>query len=183
MSEPISSAVGAQLQDILLPSQLEQGWPAPGWWLLGSVIALLIITLVYLVLRYRQLTAAKREALSQVDAIEHMADLDQLLKQAALAYFPRSRVAGLHGQAWLDFLNKSLNQSLDQAAEQPSMFDAEQWLNQRYRPEPQLCSPEQRASAKRWLSKALPPQGIRQLLLPIVKPAITARPVKERRHD
>lgn len=179
MSEPISSPVGAQLQDILLPNQLEQGWPAPGWWLLGSLIALLIIALVYLILRYRQLTAAKREALSQVDAIEHMADLDQLLKQAALAYFPRSRVAGLHGQAWLDFLN----QSLSQAAQQPRVFDAEQWLNQRYRPEPQPCSPEQRASAKRWLSKALPPQGIRQLLLPVGKPAIGARPAKERRHD
>lgn len=107
----------AQLRDIHLPDPVGW-WPmAPGWWMLIAIsIAVLTVLLWWL---WRRIVAAraKKEALRllklyEQQSLEEMnsaricARVSELLRRVALAYFPREHVAALHGQEWIDFLNK-----------------------------------------------------------------------------
>ena len=108
----------AQLRDIRMPSPI--GWwpPAPGWFVLGFVLVLLVcFAAVWGGWRYRH-GKAKREALKLLEEyfVEHQknansslcsARISELLKRVALAYFPRDLVAGLQGEEWLLFLNQT----------------------------------------------------------------------------
>lgn len=89
------------------------GWwpPAPGWWLLAG---LLLVTL-WLAWWYYRRFALRRAALTELRQLERVepddtrlsAGVNQLLRRVALACFPRSQVAGLSGEAWLQFLDSS----------------------------------------------------------------------------
>jgi hypothetical protein len=106
----------AQLKDIHMPASIGW-WPlAPGWYLLGLLIILIVLSVFLGGLRYYHQNRAKRQALSvleryQKDYLNHAnsqltaARLSELLKRVALVYYPRTRVASLQGQAWVDFLN------------------------------------------------------------------------------
>ena len=114
---PNSSAL-AQLKDIHLPEPISW-WPlAPGWYLL-IVVGLSGLGLVlFLLYRWHARGRAKRQALKLLqiyqdqykrheNSQETSAKINELLRRVALVYFPRVNVAGLHGEAWLDFLNGS----------------------------------------------------------------------------
>ncbi|WP_462322594.1 DUF4381 domain-containing protein [Halochromatium sp.] len=98
-------------------------WPlAPGWWLLLA----LIVVIVALVWHYRRAGGflprlpllqigdwrwdARRQLQRLRRAPRHasvkarLAELSELLKRIAMARHGRSTCAGLHGQAWLDWL-------------------------------------------------------------------------------
>lgn len=108
------------LRDLHLPEAVGW-WPlAPGWWFL---IALAVAGLVYLLyrqfLRWRR-NAARRAALSELSdlrrAYEAGADapslaraLSTLLRRGMLAYAPRSEMAGLTGERWLEWLDSGLD--------------------------------------------------------------------------
>lgn len=109
------------LRDLHLPEAIGW-WPlAPGWWV---VIALAVVVLVYLLrlyLRKHARGAARRYALRQLntltadfekhrDAVEFSSRLSELLRRTMLAYAPRSEVAGLTGNAWLEWLDRDLDQ-------------------------------------------------------------------------
>ena len=115
------------LRDLHLPEPISW-WPlAPGWWLL---IALAIVGLVYLsriYLRARARGAARRHALRQLDALtaefEQHRDavalsggISELLRRTMLAYAPRKEIAGLTGDAWLEWLDRDLDQPRFQTA-------------------------------------------------------------------
>lgn len=108
------------LRDLHLPEAV--GWwpPAPGWWLL---LALLLAPAVYGLLSawraYRR-NAPRRAALAELGQLHEAwaADHDvaalgvgisQLLRRAMLAYAPRAEVAGLTGKAWLEWLDRGLD--------------------------------------------------------------------------
>lgn len=99
-------------------------WPlAPGWWLTG----LALITAFALFRRYRLLTVLlptvpmirlgdwRWDALHQLRSLrrkpksvtdkERLAALAELLKRIAMARHGRSACAGLHGEAWLEWLS------------------------------------------------------------------------------
>lgn len=110
-----------QLRDIHLPPPV--GWwpPAPGWWAL--LFLLLTTTVVALIWwqkfrkknRYRRLALQQLDALraqwqQQRDDIRLVQSINQLLKQTALAAYPRQRVAALNGADWLLFLDSGLKQ-------------------------------------------------------------------------
>ncbi|HEY0342767.1 MAG TPA: DUF4381 domain-containing protein [Steroidobacteraceae bacterium] len=88
------------------------GWwpPAPGWWGLAVIGALLAIALVWWVRDPRR--ALRRAALRQLRLIRGSdADgaavaraIQNLLRRYALAVFERERVAKLTGEAWLEFV-------------------------------------------------------------------------------
>lgn len=109
------------LRDLHLPEAVGW-WPlAPGWWVL---IALLVVGLGFLLrawLRTRARGAARRYALKELHAIERQyeerrnpvefgANLSELLRRTMLAYAPRHDVAGLTGDAWLQWLDQGLAQ-------------------------------------------------------------------------
>ena len=110
------------IRDLHLPDAIGW-WPlAPGWWVLA---ALLLGVLAWLAARYaahRRRGAARRYALRQLEAISaaYAADGDavalgaaasELLRRTMLAYAPRADVAGLTGEAWLEFLDRDLDRS------------------------------------------------------------------------
>jgi hypothetical protein len=111
------------LRDLHLPEAVGW-WPlAPGWWVL---IALAVIALAFAVRgwwRVRARGAARRFALRQLKDIEREfeqhknpvafgANLSALLRRTMLAYAPRQDVAGLTGEAWLEWLDQGLAKPL-----------------------------------------------------------------------
>lgn len=99
-------------------------WPlAPGWWVLGALLALGCGLLVRSSLRRRAYTAARRKALRQLEESRSAyayhgnpvtlgAELSELLRRTMLAYAPRAEVAGLTGDAWLEWLDRDLDRPL-----------------------------------------------------------------------
>lgn len=109
----------ANLRDLALPPPISWWPPAIGWWILAAgALAVAIILLVKAVRRYRA-AAYRREAERELAAIEtaiaadfsggrHLAgNVSELLKRTALAAFPREEVAGLTGEAWMRFLDRT----------------------------------------------------------------------------
>lgn len=91
-------------------------WPlAWGWWL---CIIIGVIALSYLsrllfrkIKQHRASKQAQHEAKQQLKAMAQttqLGDINELLRKAALSYFPRQQVAGLTGQRWLSFLDQQL---------------------------------------------------------------------------
>lgn len=101
------------LRDIHPPGTPGLWPPAPGWWV---VLTLLVATLAALgtrVWRAHRARARRRRILAELAAIgarvqgvELAAAVSALLKRVALTRFHRAEVAPLTGRAWLDFLDR-----------------------------------------------------------------------------
>ena len=108
----------AGLIDIPLPPPVS---PWPQTWASRIAIVTLIGAAVAALLwfvHYWRSNCYRREALSELDRIEHAfaaqatpkelaAQLSALVRRTALAVFPRERIAPLAGPAWLAFLDDS----------------------------------------------------------------------------
>lgn len=103
----------AQLRDIHLPDAISF-WPlAPGWWIVGLLLILLLLVVCNFLYR------SKKRNRYRVLAVRELANLDQyfgqpalylqhlnhLLKQTALATESTTDIAALSGNEWLDFLD------------------------------------------------------------------------------
>ncbi|EGV16397.1 DUF4381 domain-containing protein [Thiocapsa marina] len=107
----------AQLRDWHLPDPIQWWPPAPGWWISAAVLlAVLFWVAGARWRRHRRRGAAARSALRELAALRaavrtdgdtraFVAALSRLLRRFALARFPREKVAGLTGDAWLAFLD------------------------------------------------------------------------------
>jgi hypothetical protein len=105
------------LRDIHLPPAAPFWPPAPGWWVLGVVLLLLLAWACTVAWRRRRLQRQRRRILDELAALEtdftrersseRLARISLLLRRIALARYPRERVAGLTGMAWLRFLDES----------------------------------------------------------------------------
>lgn len=112
-----ASTASLQLRDIHLPAAAPFWPPAPGWWVLAAVILLLLAWAGAVAWRRRRLERARRRILDALAALEadlarersseRLAAISLLLRRLALSRFPRERVAGLTGIAWLRFLDES----------------------------------------------------------------------------
>ncbi|WAR44788.1 DUF4381 domain-containing protein [Methylomonas rapida] len=103
------------LRDIHLPESIDWWPPAPGWWLLPIVLVLLIAGLRYLYKRLTQKTALKSaQALlkslrsNHADQLQTLTELSALLRRTAISIDQSGDVAGLHGQAWLEYLDRAM---------------------------------------------------------------------------
>ena len=91
--------------------------PAPGWWVLASVVlAVLVFAGVRLYRRHRLRRQRKRilAELQRLDREELQRDtaafttaVSTLLRRVALMRYPRRRVAPLSGEEWLRFLDQT----------------------------------------------------------------------------
>jgi hypothetical protein len=109
------------LRDLHLPDPV--GWwpPAPGWWVLFGLVALAILFVLYRAWVRWRMNAARRIALAELARLEGSwrnapnpvllaTRLSELLRRTMLAYAPRKDVAGLTGQAWLQWLDRGLDE-------------------------------------------------------------------------
>lgn len=119
----------SQLADIHLPAEVSYWPPAPGWWVLA---VLMLIALVYLAYKLR-IQAQHRKicqyALAELDRcmeeytaaestapdtrlLRYVNAVNSVLRRVALVHFPNADVAGLGGQAWVDFIRQKGDSSL-----------------------------------------------------------------------
>lgn len=108
----------AQLKDIHLPEPIGW-WPlAPGWYVLMAILLVIVIGFIYLDHKRRLHARAKNQALKLLAVYKQQyeqenntqatsARISELLRRVALVYFPRSEVASIHGDDWIQFLNKT----------------------------------------------------------------------------
>ncbi len=161
MATPTSNTL--PLADIHLHSAPGM-WPlAWGWWLVIAATLALIIAIVIGLRARAKKTRAQKEALQALNTVTSLADMNALLKRAALSYFDREHVAGLTGAAWLRFLDEQLP-----ASKRPNGkhgFSAHQDLWQKGIFSKEGLSDTELATCKalteRWLKHALPPKASR----------------------
>lgn len=103
-----------ELRDIHLPEPVSWWPPAPGWWVVAA-LASLLVGLLYLGYRRHRRNRWRRSALAALARLSEAmpetlpADLSVLLRRVAITRFPRREVAGLTGQDWLAFLDRTLD--------------------------------------------------------------------------
>ena len=109
------------LRDLHLP-EVVGWWPlAPGWWFLIALAAAGLIYLLYKQYLVWRWNASRRLAMSELRRIrtEYEAgadvqtlakELSELVRRSMLAYAPRGEVAGLTGNAWLEWLDRGLTE-------------------------------------------------------------------------
>ena len=118
MADPVPDPGSLQnLHDIVVPEAVPWWPPAPGWYVVGAVLGILLLWLgIRRVRRYRA-DRFRRMALAELSRIESnaqssrdpwgaLAEVAELLKRVALATFPREVVAELSGDAWWSFLGE-----------------------------------------------------------------------------
>ncbi|MCJ7816022.1 MAG: DUF4381 domain-containing protein [Xanthomonadales bacterium] len=101
------------LNDIVLPGAVPW-WPAaPGWYVLAAVLAIALTILATRWWNTRSRNRYRRQALAELAVIRRsktgdaVQRLPTLVKRAALAAWPRERVASLSGAGWHRFLDES----------------------------------------------------------------------------
>ena len=84
-------------------------WPQTAAWVWAGLVLLLILAWgLRRWLLTRRANAYRRAALAEIAASDRdPVKLAAILRRTALAAFPRIRVAGLHGEDWLEFLDRS----------------------------------------------------------------------------
>jgi multidrug efflux pump subunit AcrB len=138
-------------------------WPlAWGWWAV-IVIAITLIALVFFIVKRRKNNQLpKQEALSYFSNRQSSnrlspSEAQRILRQAALSYFPREKVAGLSGDDWLAFLDAQLAKplfSVKQSQWQQALYqDAFLMTDEQKKVQQQLVN-----DCETWLRKALPPK-------------------------
>lgn len=116
-----------KLKDIHMPPAAIHWPPAPGWFIL--ILLLILVAGASWIFISKNLPAwhAKRHALQLLKAYQQTykkefnsqktsALINELLKKTALFFYPRTAVASLQGQAWLDFLNKTMQHKASNGA-------------------------------------------------------------------
>ena len=105
------------LRDIHLPEPISW-WPiAPGWWMLIAS-ALLIIAVIFILRKAYLARQLKRDIAAELDIIKQQFQKTQnksqlakslsiLLRRASISYYPKTDIAGLTGEHWLAYLDKT----------------------------------------------------------------------------
>lgn len=108
----------SQLRDVHLPEAISFWPPAIGWWIVALFVLVIVVGGGYFLIRTVTHQAVKRAALRELKSYRVLfsqnpnfslltANLSMLLRRMALARFARSEVAGLTGDAWLSFLDRT----------------------------------------------------------------------------
>ena len=104
------------MHDLVVPDSVSRMPEGPGWWILFGWLALVTAIVVRALVARHQRNRYRREAIAVLDRIAASADDDPagaaadiavLLKQTALAAYPREDVGALYGEGWAQFLNES----------------------------------------------------------------------------
>ncbi|MDN3616387.1 MAG: DUF4381 domain-containing protein [Vibrio gallaecicus] len=142
------------LSPLLLP-EAPNWWPIQwGWWSLAAAIIFSIAMTIFIIRRNKKKQASKRAALRLFSLSSQTltpSSALELLRQAALSYYPRETIAPLSGKDWYAFLDEQLNQPLfgpKQALWQQALYQ-----NKQNDSDEQLVQ-----DCQLWIQKALPPK-------------------------
>ena len=114
------------LKELPLPDSVPY-WPqTPGWYVVGALVLAVFAYCVYrLWLRWKA-NQYRRDAVAELDAMTRdrtgLVELPFLLRRAALHAGPRADIAGLRGNEWIAWLNRSAGRDLF-AAEDAGLLD------------------------------------------------------------
>mgnify|MGYP001369140602 FL=1 len=142
------------LQPLHLPAP-PSFWPvAWGWW---SLIATFIVTIIFTVLLWRwqkRRMRAKKAAIALLN-LEHStitpSGAMEIVRQAVLSYYPRSRVAQLSGKEWITFLDSQVSESIFST-------NLSEWTEALYQKDAQFDRAKLVSQCDQWLHSALPPK-------------------------
>lgn len=96
--------LAAQLHG-LHPPPAPPWWPfAPGVWLAIAAVLLVIVLAARVAPGWWRRLRRRRRLIAALEACADAAEVSQLLRAAALERFPQHAPAGLHGPAWIAFL-------------------------------------------------------------------------------
>ncbi len=148
----------AQLRDIHTPGMIETWPPAPGWWMLAAIALALVLFGIYWLIKRWMANRYRREAkteLAQIrsdwvnhgDDLVYLEALQRLLKRVALTRFPREQVAGLTGEAWVQFLDRSTG------SHDFSMAESEALIDGAYREDVTIDIDALETAARTWIDK------------------------------
>lgn len=112
MNDDLSGLTLIELLDLLEPVPEPAPvslWPqTAGWIWLGIIVATAAIFLVRRWMAIHRANAYRRAALQEITGLgDDPAALAAVLRRTALAAYPRAMAAGLHGDAWLGFLDQT----------------------------------------------------------------------------
>ncbi len=112
---PQSAPDKLQLRDIHLPASPDIWPPAPGWWILATLLLFLCGWALFKYLRHQRCQREQQAVLANLIPIEKkllnkpdnqvLAELNVLLRQLALMHYPHTQIASLNGKQWLQFLD------------------------------------------------------------------------------
>jgi hypothetical protein len=112
-----TEALLSQLRDIHLPAPIAN-WPwATARYVTLSALVIALLVGLFFVWRVAQKKQKKQRLLQQFETLyqdNNFAELSVLLKRVALKAYPNEDVAGLHDQAWLDFLDRTRDKNSSQ---------------------------------------------------------------------
>jgi hypothetical protein len=106
------------LRDIVTPPPVPWWPPAPGWWLLLILLGLAVVVAALRGWRRWRANAYRRAALRALRDADSVASVAEILKRAALMATLRTRVAPLHGSAWVQWLASTGGRTVPPAVSQ-----------------------------------------------------------------
>jgi len=132
---------------IIIPSSTPSAWPlAPIYWLILVLFTLLIGISVWLIKRHIKQQKIIKKALLALQGIKQnpgsFTQLNQLMKGIALQYYPRTEVAALSGESWLQFL---------QAHSKNTLFNDKEIFCRRLYQEDSSCTEKDIKQVQQWI--------------------------------
>ena len=129
--------------------------PAIGWWIVALLLVLLTGTLVYKFLRYRYSSKRQLATIASElercfdqwqadhDSVNYIRSVNALLKQSAIRYAGRETVARLHGDAWIEWMEREAATTFSSSAKALLGHGA-------YKKSPPLPDMQSHAEITRW---------------------------------
>ena len=154
------------LRDIHLPDAVSWWPPAPGWWLLLGLVALLVFVALRrwrrgrgrraAVCRARRELAAIRQAFKlRPDRADLVKALSALLRRLAMSLYGRREAAALTGEGWLAFLDQKAGGHEFTRGAGRDLIEAP------YRPDPEFDHAALLQLVSGWIDKAAAGRGRR----------------------
>lgn len=96
------------LEQIPEPQPVSMLPQTQGWLWLGLILLILLVWTGRLLIRRWRSNAYRREALREIASAKNdPARIAEILRRTALMAYPRGQVAGLYGEEWISFLNRT----------------------------------------------------------------------------